>query len=167
VKLNIGCGDHYAEGWINLDLHDSGPRPDVVGSILELPFPDGSVDRVYCGHVLEHVPLEQMAAALAEVRRVLSDDGVLAVVGPDINLTRRHEPTLIDGVTHGGCRWPGDEHRWIASGGITLAYVTAAGFEAHLLPITDMPDEWPVVGRVELWQFAILAKPKECRWLAA
>lgn len=160
MRLNIGCGQHYADGWTNIDLHEDGPRPDVVASILALPFEDRSADRVYCGHVLEHVAVEDLPAALAEVRRVLSDDGLLMVVGPDVNLTRIHAPVLLDAVVSGGGRWPGDRHAWTATGELTAAYVAAAGFATAVLPVADVPDEWPVVGR-DPWQFAVQANVKE------
>lgn len=157
MDLNIGCGQHYADGWMNIDLHSDGPHPDLVCSLLDLPFPDGSVERVYCGHVLEHIAREDMPQALSEVRRVLTDEGALVVVGPDIHLTRLHEPVLVDAVLNGGNRWPGDEHRWVSTGDATLGYLLAAGFDAYLTSIVDVPDDWPVVGR-PLWQFAIYAK---------
>ena len=161
MRLNIGCGEFYAPGWTNTDLHDDepgGPRPDVTGSILSLPFADGVAERVYCGHVLEHVALEHLPRALGEVRRVLAPDGQLMVVGPDVTRTALYEPALMDGVVHGGRRWPGDEHKYPATGEMTLAFVRAAGFAARLIPVETVPDEWPIVARV-LWQFAIEAKP--------
>jgi predicted SAM-dependent methyltransferase len=165
VRLNIGCGQHYADGWTNTDLHEAGPFPDVVCSILSLPFPDGSVERVYCGHVLEHVTVDDLLPALAEVRRVLANDGKLMIVGPDVNLTALHEPVLLEAVAAGGGRWPGDEHRWIPTGELTLGYLEASGlFDARLLFVADVSDEWPIVAR-EPWQFAIEAQPnKEPAW---
>lgn len=157
MRLNLGCGEHYADGWVNTDLHKDGPKPDVVCSLLDLPFKDAVADMVYCGHVLEHIAPEDMVRALREIHRVLAPDGRLTVVGPDINLTRKHEPVLIDGVVNGGRRWPGDEHRWTASGGVTLAYVTGAGFAAWLMPVAEISDRWPVVDRRARWQFAITA----------
>ncbi len=51
MNLNIGCGQHHASGWLNTDIHADGPSPDMLCSVLSLPFDDGSVERVYCGHV--------------------------------------------------------------------------------------------------------------------
>jgi len=163
VLLNVGCGEFYAAGWTNTDLHDDlphGPHPDVVCSILALPFPDGSAERIYCGHVLEHIRLDDMPQALHEVRRVLVHDGTLMVVGPDIRLTLEHEPVLVDGVRFGGRRWPGDEHHWTATGEETLAHLWTAGFDGVLFPVADVSDAWPIVARAP-WQFAIHAQPKE------
>ena len=45
-----------------------------------LPFPAGSFDAVVCSEVLEHI--EDDAACLAEIHRVLADDGVLLLSVP-------------------------------------------------------------------------------------
>lgn len=47
------------------------------GSAAELPYPDGSVDRVLSSLMLHHVPPAEKVQALREVRRVLADDGEL------------------------------------------------------------------------------------------
>jgi SAM-dependent methyltransferase len=51
----------------------------VTGSVLELPFPDRSFDVVGCFEVLEHLPGELPAAALAEFARVSRRAVVLSV----------------------------------------------------------------------------------------
>lgn len=163
MRVNVGCGEFYAPGWVNIDLHDDqagGPRPDVIASVLTLPFSDQSAGMIYCGHVLEHVALEHLPRALREIRRVLVSDGQLMVVGPDVTLTALHEPALMGSLVRGGCRWPGDEHHYPATGELTLALICAAGFDARLIDVADVGDEWPIVARVP-WQFAISAQPKE------
>jgi hypothetical protein len=58
---NVGC-DH--------------PREDIQA----LSFADGSYDLVLCSHVLEHVPDD--AAAIAELARILSPDGLAVISVP-------------------------------------------------------------------------------------
>jgi len=50
------------------------------GSILKLPFPDGTFDKIICSEVLEHIPDDRQA--IQEIVRVLKDDGFLAVSVP-------------------------------------------------------------------------------------
>src|SRR5690606_17814756 len=72
--LNVGCGTHRAPApWVNIDVVDQGDtRPDVVVPAgTPLPYEAGTVERVYLGHVLEHVPWPNVAGFLAEIRRVL------------------------------------------------------------------------------------------------
>ena len=51
----------------------------LVGSVLSLPFPDGSFDYACCVHVLEHIPDEDMPTAVSEIRRILRPGGYLFV----------------------------------------------------------------------------------------
>ncbi len=47
---------------------------------LQLPFADGSIDKIICSEVLEHLP--DYESALQEIRRVLKPSGLLAVSVP-------------------------------------------------------------------------------------
>ena len=49
----------------------------------ELPYPDGSVDRVLSAFMLHHLPRDQQQAALQEVRRVLRPGGRLHLLDID------------------------------------------------------------------------------------
>lgn len=53
--------------------------PDVVGSVLSMPFKDGEFDCVLCCQVLEHLRFEDFPAALSEVRRVTSCRVILSL----------------------------------------------------------------------------------------
>ena len=53
--------------------------PLVLGSVLELPFRDGSAEVVTCFDVLQHLPAGGDGRALAEVARVLATGGVALV----------------------------------------------------------------------------------------
>ena len=53
--------------------------PDVVGSVLELPFEDASFDASLCSQVLEHLPFEHFATGVTELRRVAKRGVVMSV----------------------------------------------------------------------------------------
>jgi len=57
-----------------------GTGATMVGDALDLPFPDGSFDRVIASEVLEHVPEDRRA--IAELVRVLRPGGTMAVTVP-------------------------------------------------------------------------------------
>lgn len=54
-------------------------NPDVVASVLELPFDAGSFDVAACCQVLEHLAYERFADALRELRRVTTGGCVLSL----------------------------------------------------------------------------------------
>ncbi|HEX3541326.1 MAG TPA: class I SAM-dependent methyltransferase [Acidimicrobiales bacterium] len=57
-----------------------GAGSTAVGDALDLPFPDGSFDRVIAAEVLEHIPDDRRA--IAELVRVLRPGGTMAVTVP-------------------------------------------------------------------------------------
>lgn len=88
--LDAGSADGPSASWIrvkphsrvvSLDLHTEGlGSGGVCGSIMELPFGDGSFDAVCAFDVIEHC--EPEARALAEVRRVLRPGGTFLMAVP-------------------------------------------------------------------------------------
>src|SRR4029077_1415093 len=58
------------------------PGPDyVVADMAAVPLPDACADIVVCFEALEHV--DDHGAVLAEIRRLLTPDGVLFVSSPN------------------------------------------------------------------------------------
>jgi predicted SAM-dependent methyltransferase len=82
--LNLGCGERFHSGWVNLDLHPANPSVKRWDVQKALPFSDGSFDVVYHSHVLEHLSKRDAPALLSECRRVLKSGGVIRVVVPDL-----------------------------------------------------------------------------------
>jgi len=61
--------------------------PDNVkwGDIVKgLPFASGTVDRLYCSHILEHLALADFRLAIAETYRLLKPGRVFRLVLPDL-----------------------------------------------------------------------------------
>jgi predicted SAM-dependent methyltransferase len=157
MKLNIGCGPHYAEGWMNMELTDATEyHADIRGDVRYLAsagFLDGSVERIYMGHIIEHLPLGDVLKALAECHRVLTDDGVMMVIGPDAELCRStsdYETVLA--LDHQGGR-EGGPHLWVPTGKLVDVLLQRAGFESRDVDIQWVTNDWPVVSRIH-WQFA-------------
>lgn len=76
--LDIGCGDSYYKNLFpNRVAFDIDPerKPDVIGDVHQLPFPNETFDIVVCIEVLEH--LHTPSLALAEIQRVLRKNGLL------------------------------------------------------------------------------------------
>lgn len=81
--LDIGAGTGYLQdvvpNYVGLDISPSARRyfhkKFVEASATEMPFPDNSFDGAWSVWVLEHVPKPEQA--LAEIRRVVKDGGVI------------------------------------------------------------------------------------------
>jgi len=95
--LDVGCGDKpfeqvfrpYVNEYVGIE-HEATfsataaklgrARPDYVYDGERIPFEDGSFDTVLSIQVLEHTPRPRQL--LAEMARVLKDDGVLILAAP-------------------------------------------------------------------------------------
>ena len=79
--VDLGAGDVIrVPGAIRTD-HARHVQPDVVLDVERpLPFADGSLERVFCYDVVEHV--ERIPALLAEIHRVLRPEGTLFITTP-------------------------------------------------------------------------------------
>lgn len=65
---------------VDLDPAADGRAIDLQASLTQLPLADGSIDLMFCYHVLEHVPDDR--AAMAEMVRVLAARGRAVVQVP-------------------------------------------------------------------------------------
>ena len=83
VKLHIGCGSDYKEGYINIDGYDASVA-DVVAMAHELPFPDGYADLIESHHLIEHLSFEEFRDTVKEWYRVLKPGGMLVAECPDL-----------------------------------------------------------------------------------
>lgn len=83
-RLNLGCGRHPIEGWINLD-HMPLPGVDVVVDLnacaaTPLPFDEGSIDEFLLSHLLEHIP--NVLPLMQELHRVAKADARMTILIP-------------------------------------------------------------------------------------
>ena len=87
--LEVGIGNGFVTSYLrDKELNVTGLdiaydlKPDVVGSVLAMPFIAESFDLVACYEVLEHLPYEDFLKALRELARVSQEDVVLSL--PDV-----------------------------------------------------------------------------------
>jgi predicted SAM-dependent methyltransferase len=84
-RLNWGCGDHVAPGWINSDVKPGG-HVDLVADIREgLPLETGSIDYAVSIHALPEFSYPELVPVLEELRRVLVPGGTLRLALPDLS----------------------------------------------------------------------------------
>ena len=137
--LDVGCGTGTllrATGKRHADVELSGVDPDPKalaraarkarragvavrferGFAQELPYPDGSFDRVFSSLMLHHLDTASKDALLAEVRRVLRPGGMLVLTD-----------MVADGHGHGGM----SRHLADNVGDAVSRRIAAAGFEVE------------------------------------
>jgi len=85
MKLHLGCGKRFIEGFIHVDLQEL-PHIDYQASVDDLHFAeDNSVALIYVSHVLEHFGRHEYKDVLKEWHRVLKPGGILRVSVPDFD----------------------------------------------------------------------------------
>ena len=84
------------------------PRPveTRVGSLTELPYPDDTFDGVWCANTAQYLTDDELATALAELRRVVRPGGLVAVKDSDATSTRftTRNPFLMPHYLEASCR---------------------------------------------------------------
>lgn len=166
MRVNLGCGDRYVEGWVNVDFgtpHRHDLSVDLTG---ELPW-RGTLTHVYAGHLLEHLTELQSLELLKRLRVCAHPGGcVVVLVGPDVEVAERmiddgtfdHGWGTLESIKHGAGRWAGDVHLWETTGPKVRALAVEAGWPVvHDLTIAQLEGGWPVADRGPQWQYAVRA----------
>lgn len=84
MKLNLGCGQDYRVGWVNVDLN--AERVDVRADVGKqaLPYEDGVFDEIYASGILEQIgPNEEFRFVMNECYRLLEQGGRLTAIVPN------------------------------------------------------------------------------------
>ena len=88
VKLHLGCGANYLEGYVNVDLPQEGQtvmnaKADIYQDIRTLQYQENSVDEIRNHHLLEHFTRQEALKLLLQWRNWLKPGGVLFVETTD------------------------------------------------------------------------------------
>ena len=83
TNLNIGCGFHKLDGFINIDKSNKSVADKIID--LELPnclneFKDNSVEKISARNILEHI--QNIIPLMNECYRVLKKNGSIFIVVP-------------------------------------------------------------------------------------
>lgn len=94
LLVNLGSGPKAAAAWLPPVFADwrelrvdanPGAAPDLLADVTDLSaIESGSADAVWMSHCLEHLYLYQVGKAVAEIYRILADDGFLCLMVPDL-----------------------------------------------------------------------------------
>jgi hypothetical protein len=84
LLVNVGCGPHGREGWVNIDAAPAEGVTCVRDCRTSLPLESGSARGIFTEHYVEHLDYyEEAPRFLAECLRVLEPGGLLRVIVPD------------------------------------------------------------------------------------
>lgn len=89
LRLHLGCGEQYLEGYVNIDFPPSehsvmDVKADLHADIVRLEFPPGSVDEIRLHHVFEHFNRVTALALLIQWHTWLKVGGRLRIETPDL-----------------------------------------------------------------------------------
>lgn len=105
--LNLGCGPHRFDGWVNADDYglkrrwrEPAFRPDWMLDLTRAwRCPDNHWDGVFTEHVIEHVSYSQAVFGLREAFRTMRPGAWLRVSVPDLAVyVRRYCGTSAPGL---------------------------------------------------------------------
>lgn len=174
MNYNIGCGPHLAPSpWVNLDcISNDIIHPDIVVDDPMYPLAKfNDAERVYCGHLLEHIQWEHVDSFVRGIHQSMSDGAQLMVVGPDVKRAIKQ--------WHGGLQdwdtvvasmegasafyedhyvaplWMGARHQWNCTEDRLIYLLEPIFSKIEPLPIqSSFLDDWPVVSRAT-WQCVV------------
>lgn len=101
MKLHLGCGQRYLQGYRNIDFPLSEHSvqqtsvADQFANLLELKYQASTIQEVRLHHVFEHFTKAQACALLASWNSWLNIDGVIHIEVPDFEETAR---AVLDGI---------------------------------------------------------------------
>ena len=75
-KINLGSGDDYKEGFINVD-NSPHVKKDIEWNLNKYPYPfeDNSIDYIYAFGIIEH--LDNLKQLMEEMHRILKPNSKL------------------------------------------------------------------------------------------
>jgi predicted SAM-dependent methyltransferase len=85
MKLHLGCGNNYLEGYVNIDIR--GKKLDRKEDIRYLQFKENTVEEVRLHHVFEHFSRVEAYGLLIKWITWLAPGGKLTIEVPDFMAT--------------------------------------------------------------------------------
>jgi SAM-dependent methyltransferase len=167
-------------------MKDDTTKPDVVVPRSgPYPFDDNYFDAAYMGHVLEHLPWDDVAPFIQDILRTVKPGAPVLIAGPDstkaIQLYRMGEIpwALVETIlehqhfnfqeSRQNIDWDGASHFWNCSAERICLLLSSLGIKRYQDVTNEMSQYpyvngwydtsngiiWPIVAKVN-WQFGVL-----------
>ena len=78
MKLHLGCGEEYKNGWVNLDMRGN-VKSDINHDLEVFPYPfkDNTFNIIYGKHIIEH--LADPVRVLKELVRISKRNAIITL----------------------------------------------------------------------------------------
>lgn len=83
MKLNVGCGQNYLDGYVNIDI-DKKAKADKIMPAYNLDFENEVFDEILAKQIIEHLGFFKTKYFLSEAYRTLKDGKLLIIETPHI-----------------------------------------------------------------------------------
>ena len=96
TRLNLGCGKHLKQGYINIDLYSQtdGVVIQDIRKLLDYYKP-GTIDEIYASDVIEHISHKEVKEVLSTWCSLLKPGGKIYIKTPD---ALKQAQCLLDGT---------------------------------------------------------------------
>lgn len=118
-----------------MDMHP-GPHIEIIGDFGVIPLPDGEVDQIHLGDVIEHVEVWRRDAVLREWNRIMKMGGLIGGSTPNFDsVVQRYakgELSIQDALVPNIYGWndrPTEHHFTIYTRATLTAMFAQYGFE--------------------------------------
>jgi hypothetical protein len=108
MKLHLGCGQKYLEGYTNIDFPGSEHTvqqtsvADKFYNLYDLQYDTGTIAEVRLHHVFEHFERVNACAFVASWNSWLMPKGILRIEVPDFEMTFRKNMNFFNRHKHEG-----------------------------------------------------------------
>ncbi|MCX6153153.1 MAG: glycosyltransferase [Candidatus Kapabacteria bacterium] len=146
LLLNLGCGNDFKEGFINIDLYSKDPGI-VKMDVRELDLPDSCADLVFASDILEHISHREIDDTLFEWSRVLKPGAEIIIRCPSLKLQMNAylsgawDADIASYMIFGGQTNRGDYHCVGFDQQSLTAHLNNAGFEVIYSEELDIPQD--------------------------
>lgn len=133
MKLHVGCGKRFLEGWTHVDIADY-PHIDLRHDVAKLnEVYKGSVSKLYASHVLEHFGRHEVQNVLNAWAECIAPRGQIWVAVPDFEAVvaqylQSKNFKEVTGLLYGGQRDQYDYHKIAFDFDSIKAALELAGF---------------------------------------